>query len=189
MALSVLVLLATGFLPIVGIKFSWVTIHWVAGLILTAGMLVHVVRSLFWQDLGSMCIGPRDIKEAAATLSQLLRRRSTAPKPGKYSLAQKLMHNTVTVFVLLTVVTGLMMMVKVDTPFWERDPYWLSAQTWGIVYVLHGLAALFLITIVMTHIYFALRPEKLMYTRSMILGWLTNEEYLQRHDPDRWKTQ
>jgi formate dehydrogenase subunit gamma len=189
MAFSVVILLATGFLPIIGIKFGWVTIHWISGLVLTAGVLVHIVRTLFWQDLASMWVGLRDIKDSVAALSQVLKREGEGAKPGKYSLAQKDLHHTVTLFVLVTIVTGLMMMVKVDTPFWERDPYWLSAETWGIVYVLHGIAALCLITIVMTHIYFAVRPEKLMYTRSMIRGWLTKEEYLQNHDPNRWKTE
>ena len=33
-AVSVLILLGTSFLPILGIKFEWVTIHWITGLIL-----------------------------------------------------------------------------------------------------------------------------------------------------------
>ena len=33
-AVCVLVLLATAFLPILGIEFAWVTIHWVAGILL-----------------------------------------------------------------------------------------------------------------------------------------------------------
>jgi cytochrome b subunit of formate dehydrogenase len=97
------------------------------------------------------------------------------------------MHHGVSVFVLVTIITGLLMMVKIDTPFWERDPYWLSDQSWGIVYVSHGLAALFLMSIVMIHIYFSLRPEKLMYLRSMIFGWLSRAEFMDQHDPQRWR--
>jgi hypothetical protein len=37
------------------------------------------------------------------------------------------------------------------------------------------------------HIYFALRPEKLHFTRSMILGWITREEYRANHDTNRWQ--
>ena len=57
-------------------------------------------------------------------------------------------------------ITGAMMMVKIDTPWWERNPYWLSDEAWGVVYVLHGLSALLLITMVMTHIYFAASAGK-----------------------------
>ena len=79
------------------------------------------------------------------------------------------------------------MLVKVDTPWWERDPYWISDGAWGIVYAVHGFSALLLITLVMTHVYFALRPEKALYLRSMIRGWITREEYLREHDPERWR--
>ncbi len=187
-AISVLILLFTAFLPILGIKFSWVTLHWISGIVLGLVVFAHIVRSFFWQDLRSMWFGVRDIKETIATLLWLLNLRSgTLFKSGKYSPAQKLMHHGVSVFVLITIITGLLMMVKIDTPFWDRDPYWLSDQSWGIVYVSHGLAALFLMSIVMIHIYFSLRPEKLMYLRSMIFGWLSRAEFLDLHDPQRWR--
>jgi formate dehydrogenase subunit gamma len=188
-AISVLTLLFTGFLPILGFKFSWVTLHWVSGIILTLVILFHMVRSLFWQDLWSMWFGPGDARETIMTLGWLLKLRGEpSDKPGKYSPAQKMMHHGVSLFVLVTIVTGLTMMVKIDTPVLDRDPYWLSDQNWGIVYVLHGASALFLMTIVMIHIYFSLRPEKLMYTRSMISGWLTRAEFMDQHDPERWRT-
>lgn len=187
-AISVLVLLFTAFLPILGIKFSWVTLHWVSGIVLGLAIFAHIVRSFFWQDLRSMWFGVRDIKETIATLGWLLKLKSGArSKSGKYSPAQKLMHHGVSVFVLVTIITGLLMMVKIDTPFWQRDPYWLSDQSWGIVYVSHGLAALFLMSTVMIHIYFSLRPEKLMYLRSMISGWLSRADFMDLHDPQRWR--
>lgn len=187
-AISVLVLLFTAFLPISGIKFPWVTAHWVSGLVLTGAISVHIIRSLFWQDLWSMWFGLRDLKETIATLGWLLKLKGgSLIKSGKYSPAQKLMHHSVSVFVLVTIATGLFMMVKIDTPLWERDPYWLSDQNWGIVYVLHGAAALFLMSILMIHIYFSLRPEKLMYTRSMISGWLSRADFMDQHDPERWR--
>jgi hypothetical protein len=42
------------------------------------------------------------------------------------------------------------------------------------------------VTLLMVHVYFALRPEKLWLTRSMIVGWITPEEYADQHDPERW---
>jgi formate dehydrogenase subunit gamma len=184
----VLILLFTAFLPVVGVNFSWVTIHWVSGFALTAVVIVHMVRSCIWQDMRAMFFGRRDIIEIKSTLSWLLRHSNSKPiKPGKYSPAQKLMHHTTSFFVLLALVSGLLMMVKIDTPWWDRNLYWLTDQSWGVVYVLHGFAALFLMSVIMIHIYFGLRPEKLMYTRSMILGRLSREEFLAQHDPERWR--
>lgn len=186
-AVTVLLLLGTAFLPIIGIKFPWVTIHWVAGVVLTFAVLFHIVRSLPWRRLRTMGFGPQDLRESFAGVAWSIKlKRQPPPKSGKYSPAQKLMHHVVAVLVLVTVATGLPMMVKVDTPFWERNPYWLETGTWGIIYVLHGLAALCLLSVVMVHIYFALRPEKRQYLRAMIRGWMRREEALADHDPQRW---
>lgn len=130
-----------------------------------------------------MWINTYDIK---ATLTSLNPAKPAELKPGKYSFAQKFIHLGFTVFTLIAIGTGLVMMVKVDTPFWTRDPYWLDSATWGWIYVAHGAATLIFITMVMLHIYFALRPEKLLYTRSMIKGWITREEYEAHHDNSRW---
>ncbi|MDX1563345.1 MAG: cytochrome b/b6 domain-containing protein, partial [Gammaproteobacteria bacterium] len=157
------------------------------GFALIALVLVHIVRSLLFKSLRSVWIGSRDIKDALAVAKQALRiSAAPLPKPGKYSVAQKFIHMAFAVVVLATIVTGALMMVKIDTPWWDRNPFWLTDPTWGVVYVLHGLSALLLITMVMTHIYFALRPEKLMFFRSMITGSLTRDEYERHHDPDRW---
>jgi cytochrome b subunit of formate dehydrogenase len=59
-------------------------------------------------------------------------------------------------------------------------------MTWGLMYVLHGLAGVGLIALIMMHVYFGLRPEKLAITKSMIFGWMDRDFYLQEHDPERW---
>ena len=79
------------------------------------------------------------------------------------------------------------MLAKIDTPWWERNPYLLEESSWGFIYVVHDLTAMCLITLVMVHIYFSVRPEKLFFLRSMLLGWITRKEYLEHHDPQRWK--
>jgi cytochrome b subunit of formate dehydrogenase len=183
-AVSVLTLLGTSLLPILGFQFSWVTAHWVAGVVLTAAILFHIIRAVFWQDLWSMWINTYDIK---ATLTSLNPAKPARLKPGKYSFAQKIIHLGFTVFTLIAIGTGLVMMVKIDTPFWTRDPYWLDSATWGWIYVAHGISTLAFVTMVMLHIYFSLRPEKLMYTRSMIKGWITSDEYEAHHDSGRWQ--
>ena len=183
-AVCVLILLFGSLLPILGVKFEWVTIHWVTGVILTLALLAHIFRTWVRGTWLSIWFGLQDLR---LTLSYLKKGDGPAARPGKYSPAQKLMHLGVTVLVGLTIVTGLIMMVKIDTPLWERNIYLLEDATWGVIYVLHGFAALSLVTTVMLHIYFSLRPEKLMYTRSMIRGWLTRAEYEEHHDPDKWR--
>jgi formate dehydrogenase subunit gamma len=159
-ALAVLTLMATGLLPNVGVRFNWVSIHWVTGLALVALVVFHILRSLLWQRLATM-FAPA---AAASTV------------PGKYSVAQKLMHLAMTLMVLSAVVTGLLMLKKVHTPFLVRNPYYLGFDTWGVVYTVHGLAAIAAVTLVMVHIYFALIPENRPYLRAMIRGWMTREE-------------
>ncbi len=77
-------------------------------------------------------------------------------------------------------------MVKVDSPFWTRNPYLLPDDTWGVIYVLHGAASVAFITLIMTHINFAIRPDKRWITLSMIVGWIARNRYLDHYDPERW---
>jgi cytochrome b subunit of formate dehydrogenase len=190
MAACVLVLLATALLPILGLEFGWVAIHWWTGFVLTAAVAFHILRSLAPVRLGRIWIGGRDLAQAAAIVRRTFRPGAApAPLPGKYSFAQKFIHLAFAVVVLAAIATGGMMMVKIDTPWWDRDPYWLSDAAWGVVYIVHGLAALLLITMIMAHVYFALRPEKLRFLRAMVFGWITSAEYQRGHDPARWQVE
>ncbi|NQV56851.1 MAG: cytochrome b/b6 domain-containing protein [Rhodospirillales bacterium] len=188
LATSVIVLLGTAFLPIAGFKFPWLEAHWIAGIVLTVIVLIHIVRALVWQDHMAMWVGMADLKRSVQSVNWILRRRSNAPDlPGKYPLLQKLYHHGIASVVLTLIGTGLVMMVKIDTPFWQRNPYLLSADTWGWIYVVHDLAAMAALALIIIHIYFAIRPEKLWITRSMILGWITRREFREHHDPDQWQ--
>jgi formate dehydrogenase subunit gamma len=186
-AVCVLTLLGTAFLPIVGVEFGWVTVHWITGLVLGVAVLFHVVRVFLRGTWGSMWLGRADFADAADVARATLRRALPTRRPGKYSVAQKLIHHAFTVVVFATLVTGSLMLLRIDTPWWQRNPYLLADAVWGIVYVLHGLAALVLVTMVMMHVYFALRPEKLKFTRAMILGWVTRREFDEHHDKERWR--
>jgi len=186
-AACVLTLLGTAFLPILGLEFGWVTVHWVTGLVLAAAVLYHLARVVARGTWGTMWIGRADLADIRDAASAALRRALPSRLPGKYSVAQKLIHHAFTVVVLTTLVTGGLMLLRIDTPWWQRNPYLLADATWGIVYVLHGLAALTLVTMVMMHVYFALRPEKLKFTRAMILGWITRKELEENHDKERWQ--
>ena len=168
-AIAIMALIGTGLLPVFGVDFNWVVIHWISGVILTLLVVVHIVRSLFWKNLKAMVFQARDFSKA---------------KAGKYSLEQKLMHNFLTFVTLAAIVTGGLMMVKIDTPFWERNPYWLQAETWGWVYIIHGLMAMVFVSTIMLHIYFAVRPEKRLYLQAMVKGWVNKDAYLQEHEQE-----
>ncbi len=56
------------------------------------------------------------------------------------------------------IVTGVFMMSRVRTIFFPRNPYLFSDMTWGLMYVLHGLAGVGLIALVMMHVYFGSPP-------------------------------
>ena len=54
------------------------------------------------------------------------------------------------------------------------------------MYALHGLGAVLFVLLTLTHIYFAVRPDKIWLTKSMIFGSVDREQYLAHHDPNRW---
>lgn len=186
MAFSMLVLLFTAFLPIVGVQFAWVYWHWMAGILLTASILFHIVHATFFLDFWSIWVGPKDIPEFKAEMLREVGIDAPGPKPGKYPLGNRLYHLAVMVAGLAVIATGILMMWRVRTGIVERNPYILSDPTWGVTYVLHGLAGVGFVGLVIAHIYFAVRPEKLWITKSMIFGTISRREYLEHHDPDRW---
>ena len=187
MAAALLTCLFTAFLPILGWKFEWVTAHWIAGIVLTVAVLFHIVRAVVWQDFWAMVPGPRDLRSSWRFAMRALGRAGPPPqRDAKYSPLQKLFHLAVAAAVLAIVASGLLMLAKIDTPFWRRNPYWLADAQWGMVYAVHGLCAMAMITLIMAHVYFALRPEKLWMTRSMFSGRISREDYVRHHDPQRW---
>ena len=187
MAASMFVLLFTAFLPVAGIRFAWVQWHWIAGLVLTASIVFHLIHATFFLDFWSIWVGPKDIPELKAELLRELGHDVPGPKPGKYPLGNRLYHLAIVVTGLGVAATGLFMMKRVRTPIFVRDPYILSDSAWGFTYVLHGLAGVGLVGLVIAHVYFAVRPDKWWITKSMILGWITRRQYLEHHEPARWR--
>ena len=186
MAGAMFTLLFTAFLPIVGVQFAWVTWHWIAGLVLTATIVFHVIHATFVLDFWSIWVGPKDIPELKAEILREFGHDVPGPKPGKYPLGNRLYHLGIVVAGLAVIASGLFMMVRVRTPFFTRNPYLFSDSTWGFTYVAHGLAGVTLVGLVIAHVYFAIRPEKRWITKSMIYGFITRRQYLEHHDPDRW---
>ncbi|HUQ87002.1 MAG TPA: cytochrome b/b6 domain-containing protein [Vicinamibacterales bacterium] len=186
MAAAMFVLLFTAFLPIAGVKFAWVQWHWIAGLVLIASILFHIVHATFFLDFWSIWVGPKDIPEFKAEMMREMGKEIGGPKPGKYPLGNRLYHLAVMTAGLVVIASGIMMMWRVRTGLVDRNPYMFADTTWGVTYVMHGLMGVGFVGLVIAHIYFALRPEKLWITKAMIFGTITRREYLEHHDPDRW---
>src|SRR4249920_2457845 len=187
MASSMLVLVFTAFLPIIGVRFAWVQWHWMAGLLLTASVLFHIFHATFVLDFWSIWIGPKDIPEFKAEMMREMGKDVPGPKSGKYPLGNRLYHLAILVVGLTASITGMFMMARVRQPMFTRNPYVLADTTWGFTYVAHGVAGVALVGLVIAHVYFAVRPEKWWITKSMIFGWVTRRNYLEHHDPARWK--
>lgn len=187
MAAAMFVLLFTAFLPIVNIRFAWVEWHWMAGLVLTGSIIYHIIHATFFLDFWSIWVGPKDIPEFKAEMLRELGHDVPGPKSGKYPLGNRLYHLAIVVVGLAASISGMLMMTRVRTPLFTRNPYWLGDSTWGVTYVLHGVAGVALVGLVIAHVYFAVRPEKWWITKSMIFGWISRRNYLEHHDPSRWK--
>ena len=79
MALSMFALLITAFLPKVGIKFDWVTYHWIAGIVLSASIIFHIVHASFWLDFWSIWPDKIDLRDAKGRMLRALGKN--APRP------------------------------------------------------------------------------------------------------------
>ena len=187
MAASMLTLLGTAFVPILGLRFNWVQIHWIAGLVLTVSIVYHIIHASVWLDFWSIWLNREDANEALTRLKRAMGRKAPAPrKAAKYPWDNKMYHTAIVLSALAVVPTGLFMLKRVETPFLVRNPYLFSDATWGVMYVLHGLAGIGLVGLTMAHVYFAVRPEKFWITKGMVFGDISRQEFLEHHDPQRW---
>jgi len=187
MALAMFVLLFTAFLPKVGVQFAWVTWHWMAGIVLTASIIFHIIHASFFMDFWSIWPDKADLEDASRRMRRALGQSAPEPRKfAKYPLENKAYHGVIVLAGLAATITGIFMMFRVRTPFFTRNPYLFGDMTWGMMYVLHGLAGVGLIALTMVHVYFAVRPEKFDITKSMVFGTISREHYLEHHDPERW---
>src|SRR6185312_11145322 len=187
MAAAMFVLLFTALLPKVGVQFPWVTYHWIAGIVLTISIVFHIVHASFWLDFWAIWPDKTDLEDAIRRVRRFFGQAVPPPRRfAKYPLENKGFHGAIIAAGLTVIGTGVFMMFRVRTIFFLRNPYLFSDMTWGWMYVVHGLAGVAFVALVTVHIYFAIRPEKLFITKSMIFGWITREQYLEHHDPQRW---
>jgi len=187
MAASMFALLITAFLPKVGIQFNWVLYHWIAGLVLTVSILFHIIHATFFLDFWSIWPDKTDLIDAKNRTLRFFGKDAPLPsKFAKYPLENKLYHGVVMLAGLAVILTGLLMMKRVETGIFVRNPYLFSDMTWGMMYVLHGLAGVGFIALTIMHVYMGVRPEKFPITKSMIFGWMSRDFYLEEHDTGRW---
>ncbi len=187
MAASMITLLITAFLPKVGVQFNWVLYHWIAGVVLTVSILFHIVHSTFFLDFWSIWPDRTDLRDAMNRTKRFFGKDAPLPnKFAKYPLENKLYHGAVMLAGLAVIITGLFMMKRVQTGIFTRNPYLFTDMTWGLMYVLHGLAGVGFIALTIMHIYMGVRPEKIPITKSMIFGWMSRDFYLEEHDTGRW---
>ena len=186
MSATMFALLITAFFPVIGIRFPWVTIHWIAGVLLILTVIYHIYHVFAKQDFWTMWIDRRDVEEGKLGLKAALGRSVERPRAGKYPVDQKMFHHVAMIATLGAVVTGVLMMFRVDNFLLPMNTYMFSDATWGWIYVIHGVCGIGLIFLVIAHVYFAIRPEKRWMTWSMINGWIDRNRYLENHDPARW---
>ena len=187
MSATMFVLLVTAFFPIIGLEFDWVPWHNWAGVIFTGTIVWHIVHTTVWLDFWSIWAGPKDIPEFKALMLRETGQIDKAPQPAKYPLGNQLYHWILTIVGLTVIVTGVLMLFRIDNPFFEHNPYLLGELAWGWVYVAHGLVGVSLVGLVVAHIYFALRPDHWWLTKAMVFGWITRRQYLEHHEPNRWR--
>jgi cytochrome b subunit of formate dehydrogenase len=187
MAAAMFTLLFTAFLPKVGVQFNWVTWHWIAGIVLTVSVLFHIIHASFWLDFWAIGPDKADLVDMTKRVRRFMGQSAPPPRRfAKYPLENKLYHGTIIATGLSVIGTGVFMLFRVRTGLFPRNPFVFSDMTWGLMYVLHGLAGVGLIALVMVHVYFAVRPEKLDITKSMVFGSMKREFYLEHYDPQRW---
>ena len=187
MAAAMFTLLFTAFLPKLGVQFDWVTYHWIAGSVLTVSILFHIFHASFFLDFWAIWPDKADLHDALRRVRRFMGMPAPPPRRfAKYPLENKLYHGAIMATGLSAIGTGVFMMSRVRTIFFPRNPYLFGDMTWGLMYVLHGLAGVGLIALIMVHVYFAVRPEKWDITKSMIVGSMRREFYLSHYDPQRW---
>ncbi len=187
MAAAMFTLLFTAFLPRIGIQFNWVTYHWIARTVLIAAVVFHIIHATFWLDFWAIWPDRADLQDAVRRVRRFLGLSASAPRRfAKYPLENKLYHAAIIAAGGSAILTGMFLLFRVRTIFFTRNPYLFSDLTWGLMYVLHGLAGVGLIALVIVHVYFAIRPEKRDITKSMIFGSMPRDFYLEHYDAERW---
>jgi cytochrome b subunit of formate dehydrogenase len=119
-------------------------------------------------------------------MKHLVSKDAPEPKGGKYPFDHRMYHHAVILASAAAIATGIIMMMRIDTPFFTRNPYLLTDETTGVVFAIHGVAGVVFILLIASHIYFALRPDKRWLFWSMVRGWVSRDVYAAHFDPKKW---
>src|ERR1700683_130552 len=91
MAASMFTLLFTAFLPKVGVRFDWVTYHWIAGVVLTVSVVFHIFHASFFLDFWSIWPDRIDLDDVWKRVRRFLGMPAPPPRKfAKYPLENKL---------------------------------------------------------------------------------------------------
>ena len=117
-----------------------------------------------------MSMGAKDFREGLGHFRHLLSSKSPEPeKPGKYPFDHRMYHQGIVVASLAAIVTGVLMTLRIKTPFWEPNAHYplvdqavsglnelgepaimvMPGAATGLVSVFHGIAGVLLILMVL----------------------------------------
>lgn len=207
MAISVFLLMLSGFVmmnpnfTIRGIAgVSWLDIHIIFSIVFIGYFVFHIGHVAYKGTWMEMWFGRRDIEDQLVRLKNFVGISDEYPRQFKYPSAQKLLHLGVAVLSIGVIVTGLVLLRRVEVPYlwgYTREFTFLGIEfglrtgdaSWGLVtwsFVLHDLAAILLVALVIGHIYFAIRPDEWPVSKSMVTGTIPVETYAEKYSPRSW---
>lgn len=207
MAISVFLLMLSGFLIMNAdvtvrtfLGVSWLVVHEVSAIVLIGYVIFHLGHVAWKGTWTEMWFGRRDAEDLWVRGKNLVGLADEYPRQFKYPSAQKLLHQGVTLATLGLIVTGLVLLRRVQTPLWDttREFSFLGIEfgiggtglsSMGLVpwsFVIHDFLAVVLLALVMGHVYFAIRPNEWAITRSMVTGTVSARAYAEKYSPTSW---
>lgn len=206
MAISIFLLLLSGFLilhtevtikPLFGL--TWLVVHEIGAIVLTGYVIFHIGHVAYKGTWDTMWFTFTDLKDQLTRLKNFFSLTDEYPRQFKYPGAQKILHWSITLATLGLIVTGLVLLRRVNfRPLWEATrEFSLLGITFdmgtsariGLVgwsFVLHDLFAMGIVALVMGHIYFATRPQEWTISKSMITGSVPVHDYAEKYSPESW---
>lgn len=206
MAISIFALMLSGFLimntevtvnALPGV--SWLALHELTGIILIGYTVFHVGHVAAKGTWMKMWFSREDLEDQFVRIKNFLGLTEEYPRQFEYPGAQKFLHWGVTGATLGLIVTGLVLLRRLNfIGLWEatREFSFLGvaftlgqAGSLGLIswsFVIHDFLAIAMVSLVMGHIYFAIRPQEWEVTRSMITGNVPINMYAEKYDPRSW---
>ena len=89
LAVTTFVLLITAFVPILGLQFPWVTIHWITGVVFGVYVVYHTVDTVKRGTLGTMWLTVKETTDAVGRLGSFLKKAGGHERTGKWNFENK----------------------------------------------------------------------------------------------------